>query len=115
MAPLSAVAIKASAGHALRLPIARAKNLAETLFQLKDRGYWIAGADAHGSTSVWDMDWHRPLALVIGSEGHGLQKRVRTACDFLLTIPLRSDVESLNASVAAGILLFSATRRKVPS
>lgn len=108
MAPLSAVTVKASAGTATRIPIARVGNLADVLAQLKERGYWVAGAAGDGSTTVWDMDWKRPLALVMGSEGTGLRPRVAQMCDYLVAIPLRGPVESLNVSVAAGILLFAA-------
>lgn len=111
MAPLNTAALKASAGMAGRIPVARVTNVADVLYQLKERGYWIAGATAEGDTSVWDMDWNRPIALVIGSEAGGIRRRVLEACDFRVFIPMRGDAESLNASVAAGILLFAATRK----
>lgn len=110
MAPLNAAALKASAGTALRIPIARTTNLADTIEQLKERGYWIAGAAGEGTTSVWDMDWDRPVAIVVGNEGKGLRPRVAESCDYLVSIPMRGPAESLNASVAAGILLFAAAR-----
>lgn len=110
MAPLSAVAVKASAGMARRIPIARVESLPEALQQLKERSYWVLGADGGGDTSVWDADWDRPVALVIGSEGRGLRREVAAACDVRVAIPLRGPAESLNASVAAGILLFAAAR-----
>ena len=113
MAPLSATVIKASAGTATRLPIARVDNLAEVIEQLKERGYWVMGAAGDGDTSVWDVDWDRPVALVMGSEGKGLHPRVAKACDYLVSIPMRGDAESLNVSVAAGILLFAAIRGRV--
>lgn len=113
MAPLSATAIKASAGTATRIPIARAGNLTSVLYQLKERGYWVAGAAGSGATSMWEMDWDRPIALVIGSEGDGLGTRVASECDHLVSIPMRGPVESLNASVAAGILLFVAARSRM--
>lgn len=114
-APLSATAVKASAGTALRLPIARVTNLAETLFALKERGYWIVGLEGgEGSgrerTTVWAYDWDRPVVLVVGGEGRGMRPRVRSACDVLAAIPMRGPAESLNASVAAGIALFAAVR-----
>jgi len=110
MAPLNAAAVKASAGAALRIPIARTTNLADAIQQLKERGYWIAGAAGEGTTSVWDMDWDRPVAIVIGNEGKGLRPRVAESCDYLVSIPIRGPIESLNASVAAGIFLFAAAR-----
>jgi len=115
MAPVSATTVKASAGTALRIPIARAKNLVDVIHQLKERGYWVIGLAGEGETSVWEMDWDRPLVLVIGSEGKGLRPRVRDACDMLVRIPMRGPAESLNASVAAGIALFAATRARTAS
>lgn len=110
MAPVSAVTVKASAGTAGRIPIARTDDLPTALVQLKERGYWVAGADGQGTTTVWTMDWDRPIVLVIGSEGSGLRGGVLEACDDRVSIPMRGPAESLNASVAAGILLFAAAR-----
>jgi 23S rRNA (guanosine2251-2'-O)-methyltransferase len=112
MAPLSAVALKASAGAALRIPLARATNISEALVQLKERGYWVAGASGDGPTTAWEMDWDRPIALVLGNEARGLGTRVAAQCDYHVSIPMRGPVESLNASVAAGILLFAAVRAR---
>ena len=116
MAPLSAVAVKASAGTALSLPIARVSSLSDALHQLKERGYWVVGLADDGAgggvetATVWDYDWDRPVAIVIGNEGSGLRPGVRGACDVLVSIPMRGPAESLNASVAAGIALFAAVR-----
>ncbi len=110
MAPLNAAALKASAGTAGRIPVARVTNVADTIYELKERGYWIAGAAADGETSVWQMDWDRPIGLVIGSEGAGIRRRVLEACDYRVFIPMKGPVQSLNASVAAGIMLFAAAR-----
>ncbi|ARA92538.1 23S rRNA (guanosine(2251)-2'-O)-methyltransferase RlmB [Rhodothermaceae bacterium RA] len=110
MAPVNAAALKASAGTAGRVPVARVGNLAETILQLKERGYWVAGAAGDGETTVWEMDWDRPVALVMGSEGKGLRRRVADVCDYRVAIPMRGAVESLNVSVATGILLFEAVR-----
>lgn len=111
MAPVNSHAVKTSAGAALRIPLARSKNLAATLENLKERGYWVAGADGEGETSVWEMEWDRPLVLVIGNEHSGMSPDVKAACDFLVHIPIPGDIESLNASVAAGIMLFAARSR----
>ena len=108
MAPLNATVIKASAGTATRIPIARVDRLAEVIGQLKERGYWVMGTAEGGDTPVWKVDWDRPLALVMGSEGKGLHPRVADACDYLVSIPMPGDADSLNVSVAAGILLFAA-------
>lgn len=115
MAPLNAGAVKASAGTATRIPIARVTNLADAIHQLKERGYWIAGAAGDGESTVWEMDWDRPIAIVIGSEGSGLRSRVMQVCDYRVSIPMRGPAESLNASVAAGILLFAAARTRTDS
>ncbi len=112
MAPLNATVIKASAGTAPRIPVARVDRLAEVLGQLKERGYWVMGAAEGGALSVWNADWDRPLALVMGSEGRGLHPRLAEACDYLVSIPMRGDADSLNVSVAAGILLFAAARAR---
>lgn len=113
MAPLNAAAIKASAGTATRVPIARVGDLPQLLKQLKERSYWVIGADGTADVSHWAMDWDRPTALVIGSEGEGLDPAVREVCDRLVAIPMRGPAESLNVSVAAGILLFTAARPRV--
>jgi 23S rRNA (guanosine2251-2'-O)-methyltransferase len=115
-APLSTTAVKASAGLALQIPIARVTNMAEALHSLKERGYWIVGLDGGEGddgperTTVWAYDWDRPIVLVVGSEGQGMRPRVRATCDVLASIPMRGAAESLNASVAAGIALFAAVR-----
>ncbi len=115
-APLSTMAVKASAGTALGIPIARVTNLTDALINLKERGYWVIGLDggaAEGSqerATVWEFDWDRPVVLVIGGEGKGIRPRVRSQCDVLVSIPMAGDVESLNASVAAGIVLFAARK-----
>jgi 23S rRNA (guanosine2251-2'-O)-methyltransferase len=114
MAPLNAAALKASAGTAGRIPISRVTNVADTLYELKERGYWVAGTDSDGETSVWEMDWDRPLVLVVGSEGEGIRRRVLEACDYRIRIPMKGPAESLNASVAAGIILFAATQTVDP-
>ena len=110
MAPLNAVAVKASAGAALVMPVARTDRLPTILYGLKEHGYYVAGTTMQGGTSVWSVDWDRPTAIVVGSEHAGLRPRVAAECDFMVTIPMSGGVQSLNVSVAAGILLFAATR-----
>ena len=113
MAPIGATAMKASAGLAPRIPTARVNSLVVALEAIKERGYAVVGAagedDAVGHTA---FDWTQPVALVIGSEGSGLSKPTRKACDALVRIPMPGPAESLNASVAAGILLFEAVRQR---
>lgn len=110
MAPLNAAAIKASAGTAPRIPIARSDDLPRVLTQLKERGYFVYGAEGTAETPMWEGEWDRPVAIVVGSEGEGLAPDVTAACDELVSIPLRGPVESLNVSVAAGLLLYAAAR-----
>ena len=117
MAPLSSTAVKASAGTALRVPIARVSSLAQALESAKERGYWVVGLDGGAPSAgdperftVWGYDWDRPVVLVVGNEGRGLRPGVRAACDALVEIPILGEAESLNASVAAGVALFAAAR-----
>ncbi len=107
-APMSAATVKASAGTAGVVPIARAHKLAAALTQLKERGFWVVGLGAEASDTIWTLDWKRPVALMVGSEGKGLSQAAKKACDHVVRIPMDSRVESLNASVATGIALFAA-------
>lgn len=111
MAPLNAAAMKASAGAAGRVPIARVGDMTRAIHQLKERGYWVAAAAAGGDVSVWDMDWDRPMTILIGNEAKGIRSSALEACDYRVRIPMPGPMESLNASVAAGILLFAAARQ----
>ncbi|GLV47954.1 23S rRNA (guanosine(2251)-2'-O)-methyltransferase RlmB [Thermus sp. LT1-2-5] len=107
-APLSPLALKASAGAALKLPVIKVKNLPRTLKELKERGLWVYGLDVRGEKTPPELDFQRPLALVVGSEGEGMRRLVRESCDELFRIPIRPEAESLNASVALGIALYQA-------
>ncbi len=109
-ARMDAVALKASAGTALRIPFARVRNIQQAVEGLKERGYWIAGLSGRGETALEEMDWARPIVVIVGSESEGLPTQVEHACDFLVSIPISAEVESLNASVAAGIALQAAGR-----
>jgi 23S rRNA (guanosine2251-2'-O)-methyltransferase len=115
MAPLNAAAIKASAGTAPRIPIARSNDLPRFLTSIKERGYWVIGAEGTAETPHWDADWDRPLAVILGSEGDGLAPDVADACDGLVSIPMAGPAESLNVSVAAGLLLYAAAQPRVRS
>ena len=108
MAPVNAHTIKASAGAILRIPISRVSNLTTAIEMLKERGYWVVAADGNGDIPFYNLDWDRPIALVIGNEHSGVAHAIKDACDHIVSIPLAGDIESLNASVAAGILLFAA-------
>jgi 23S rRNA (guanosine2251-2'-O)-methyltransferase len=106
-APLSAVVAKTAAGATAHLPVVQVKNLARYLDELKSSNVWIYGADPESSTTPDQVDWDRDAALVIGSEGSGLRRLVREKCDEMVSIETRGKVGSLNASVAAGILLYA--------
>lgn len=107
-APLSPLALKASAGAALKLPVVKVKNLPRTLKALKEEGLWVYGLDVRGEKAPWELDYARPLVLVVGSEGEGMRRLVRETCNELFRIPIREEAESLNASVALGIALYQA-------
>ena len=108
---LTPAAIKASAGAVEYVPVAKVTNLAALLDEMKDKGIWIAGADVTGRDYT-QQDFSGPIALVIGSEGKGIARLVKDKCDFLVRIPLRGRIESLNASVAAGILMAEVMRQR---
>jgi len=111
-APPSAVAVAASAGALLHLPCARLKNIADGISFLKSRGVWVVGLSPSAPTLWSAFDYTVPVALVLGSEGRGLRPRVAGACDALVSLPVRGKVESLNVSVAAGVVLYEALRQR---
>lgn len=111
-AGITAAADKASAGAAEHMLIARVANLTGALQELKKAGLWVYGAEADGSSALWHTDMKGPVCLVIGSEGHGLSRLVRENCDFVVTIPMAGRVNSLNASVAAALLLYEVVRQR---
>ncbi|MCK8816226.1 23S rRNA (guanosine(2251)-2'-O)-methyltransferase RlmB [Natroniella sulfidigena] len=108
----SPVVAKASAGAVEYLPVAQVTNLSRTIERLKEEGFWIAGADIAGEQFHYQADLTGSLGLVIGSEGSGLRRLVKEKCDFLVRLPMEGQVDSLNASVAAGILLYEAQRQQ---
>ena len=111
-APLSAVAMKTAQGGAEDLFIVQVTNLARTLTWLKEQGVWLFGADADGDEVWQSLDSVTATALVMGSEGRGLRRLTRSLCDKLVSIPMLGKVESLNVSVASGILLYEAVRQR---
>ena len=111
-APLSAVAVKASAGAAEHVPLARVVNMTRTLEQVKETGIWTIGLDERGAQSYEEFDYTQPCALVLGREGAGLHDLVRRTCDHLLRIPMAGAVASLNVSVAGAVVLFEAARQR---
>jgi 23S rRNA (guanosine2251-2'-O)-methyltransferase len=111
-ASVTAVAWRTSAGAAARLPVARATNLTRALKSWADGGLRVVGLDADGDTTIDDLDGTDPLVVVIGSEGKGLSRLVRQNCDEVVSIPMAGDSESLNASVAAGVVLAEISRQR---
>jgi 23S rRNA (guanosine2251-2'-O)-methyltransferase len=111
-ASVTAVAWRTSAGAAARLPVARATNLTRALKDCADRGLRVVGLDADGDTDLDDLDGTDPLVVVVGSEGKGLSRLVRQNCDEVVSIPMAGNTESLNASVAAGVVLAEIARQR---
>ena len=112
-AGLTAIVAKTSAGAVAHVPVARVPNLPALLDDLKKRGIWVFGTAADGTTSLYDADLKGPAAIVIGSEGSGMGRLVAERCDFLVSIPMRGKLSSLNASAAAAILLYEAVRQRL--
>lgn len=112
-AGLTSIVGKTSAGAVSYLPVARVANLPATLEELKKQGVWIFGTAADGDKSLYDADLKGPAAIVIGSEGDGMGRLVRESCDFLVSIPLKGRIQSLNASNAAAVLLYEAVRQRM--
>ena len=111
-AGLTAIVGKTSAGAVSYMPVARVANLPATLEELKKKGVWVYGTAAEGTTPLYDADLKGPAAIVIGSEGDGMSRLVAENCDFLVSIPMRGRISSLNASAAAAILLYEAVRQR---
>ncbi|HET9120707.1 MAG TPA: 23S rRNA (guanosine(2251)-2'-O)-methyltransferase RlmB [Solirubrobacterales bacterium] len=111
-ASITPAASKASAGAVEHLPVARVRNVADWLGEAKEGGAWVYGAAAEAERRYTDVDWTGRAVLVLGSEGSGLRPRVAAVCDELVSIPVAGLVESLNASVAAAVILFEARRQR---
>lgn len=111
-ASVTAVAWRTSAGAAARLPVARATNLNRTLKSLADSGVQVVGLDAGGDSTLDELDATGPTVVVVGSEGKGLSRLVRENCDAIVSIPMAGPTESLNASVAAGVVLAEIARQR---
>ena len=112
-AGITAVVEKTSAGAVEHMAVARVVNLAAALKELQEAGVWVFGTAADGDTNLWEADLKSPAVLVIGSEGSGMSRLTRESCDFLISIPLRGKVSSLNASNAAAIVLYEAVRQRI--
>ena len=111
-APLTGVTSKASAGAVAHVKIADVVNIARAVDDLKDAGIWSVGLAAVAASTYDKMDFSLPTAIVLGAEGTGLRRLVRERCDFLASIPMKGKVDSLNVSVAAGVVLFEALRQR---
>lgn len=109
---LTATVAKASTGAIEHVPVVRVTNLARTIDDLKEQGVWIAGTDAKHSQDYRRLDGTMPLGLVIGSEGKGMGRLIKEKCDFLIHLPMVGHVTSLNASVAASILMYEVYRKR---
>jgi len=110
-AKLTAAAVKTSTGAAETVPVFRAPNLARCLSWLKEAGVWVIGADAEAPKSLYQTKLEPPIAMVLGGEGRGVRRLTRDLCDELVYIPMAGSVESLNVSVATGIVLFELLRQ----
>lgn len=111
--PLTAAVAKASSGAISYVKVARVPNIPQVIDELKEQGLWIAGTDLTGETKFYEADLKGPLGVVIGSEGNGMGRLVREKCDMVLTIPMVCQVSSLNASVAAGVVLYEAFKQRL--
>ena len=111
-AGLTAAVARASAGALNYTPVARVTNLAQTMEALKKEGLWFVCADM-GGTTMYQLDLTGPIGLVIGNEGDGVGRLVREKCDFVASIPMKGDIDSLNASVAAGVLAYEIVRQRM--
>ena len=109
---LTSTVAKTSAGAINYTPVAKVTNIVRTIEELKEKGIWFVCADMGGET-MYDLDLTGPMGLVIGNEGEGVSRLVREACDFTASIPMKGDIDSLNASVAAGILAYEVVRQRM--
>lgn len=109
---LTSTVAKTSAGAINYTPVAKVTNIVRTIEELKEKGIWFVCADMGGET-MYDLDLTGPMGLVIGNEGEGVSRLVREACDFTTSIPMKGDIDSLNASVAAGVLAYEIVRQRL--
>ncbi len=109
---LTSTVAKTSAGALNYTPVAKVTNLVKTIKELKEKGIWFVCADMDGET-MYNLDLTGPMGLVIGNEGEGVSRLVREACDFTASIPMKGDIDSLNASVAAGVLAYEIVRQRI--
>jgi len=111
--PLNATVAKTSAGAIEYVPVARIGNISQTLKALKEKGFWVAGADMDGAQAYNEADLTGALVLVVGSEGRGMSRLTKEACDFIVSMPMVGRINSLNASVAGSILMYESMRQRL--
>ena len=111
-AGLTAIVDKASAGAAEHMAIARVPNISAAIKELKDNGLWVYGTAADGQNGLWSTDLTGAIALIIGSEGEGMSRLVKESCDFILSLPMKGQVSSLNASAAAAVTMYEVLRQR---
>ena len=111
-AGLTAIVDKSSAGAAEHMAIARVANISAAIKELKEAGLWVYGTAADGASGLWTTDLTGPIALVIGSEGDGMSRLVRESCDFVLSLPMKGKLNSLNASAAAAVTMYEVLRQR---
>ncbi|TNJ62160.1 23S rRNA (guanosine(2251)-2'-O)-methyltransferase RlmB [Paenibacillus hemerocallicola] len=109
---LTATVSKTSAGAVEYVPVARVTNIAQTIEALKEEGVWVAGADVEATQLVYAADFKMPLAIVIGNESRGIGRLIKDKCDFLVKLPMSGQINSLNASVAASVLMYEVVRQR---
>ncbi len=109
---LNYIVAKTSVGAVEYVPVARVTNIARTIDELKERGVWIFGADMDGQ-ALWSADLSGAIGLVVGAEGEGVSRLVKEKCDFVVSLPMRGKIESLNASVAASVMMYEVTRQRL--
>lgn len=113
--PITPVAIKSSAGALSHIKVAKTGSIMNAIVKLKESGFWIAAADMDGKSNYYDAKLDIPLVVIIGNEGKGVSQAILKHCDFILKIPMKGNIESLNASVSAGIILFEVLKQKMNS
>lgn len=112
-ASVNATVSKTSAGAVEYMKIARVNNINETIKELKDKGIWICGTDMDAKTLHYEQDYKMPIAIVIGNEGKGMSRLTKENCDFLVKIPMKGKISSLNASVSAGIIMYEVVKGRM--
>ncbi len=111
--PVTAAAMKTAAGAFAYLPVCQTGNIRQTLEMLKDRGFWVVGADMDGESLYYEANLKGPLVIVMGAEGKGVSPLTRKLCDFCVRIPMKGQVSSLNVSVAAALLIYEAAKQRM--